>query len=172
MIDVLFVVKTLLQNAMTTSASVFALAILWHILHVQGLLPAHFHCHLLGRHQTRAEAGEVWRTLKRSDATAFRADITCCSVDKIKSILEYTELVLSFKLRSMDQQLDFADQVQEALRHSKSESPCQPLMQKRFQARLEALKQVALPLGKRGIQLQRKAIVMTLRSGVKKMGFP
>ena len=66
----------------------------------------------------------------------------------------------------MDQQVDFADQVQEALRHSKSESPCQPFMQKRFQARLEALKQVALPLGKRGIQLQRKAIVMTLRSGV------
>ena len=167
MIDVLIFVQTLLQNAMATSASFFPLAILWHILHVQGLLPAHFHCQLLGRHQTRAEAGEVWRSLKRPDAGgAFRADITCCSVDKIKSILEYTELVLSFKLRSMDQQVDFADQVQEALRHSKSESPCQPFMQKRFQARLEALKQVALPLGKRGIQLQRKAIVMTLRSGV------
>ena len=128
---------------------------------VQALLPAHFHCHLLGRHQTSSEAGQVWQRLK--GFSTARADVTCCSVDKVKSIMEYAELVLSFKVRTMDQQLEFANQVEEGLRRSRSDSPCQPLMRGRFHARLKALKEVALPLGRKGIELQRKAMAMTLR---------
>ena len=129
---------------------------------VQGaILPAHFHCHLLGRHQTSSEAGQVWHRLK--GFSTARADVTCCSVDKVKSIMEYAELVLNFKVRTMDQQLEFANQVEEGLRRSRSDSPCQPLMQGRFHARLKALKEVALPLGRKGIELQRKAMAMTLR---------
>ena len=125
------------------------------------LHPAHFHCPLLGPHQTSSEAGQVWQRLK--GFSTARADVTCCSVDKVKSIMEYAELVLNFKVRTMDQQLEFAHQVEEGLRRSRSDSPCQPLMQGRFHARLKALKEVALPLGRKGIELQRKAVAMTLR---------
>ena len=81
------------------------------------------------------------------------------------SILEYSDLVLEFKLRTMEQQLEFAEEVQRGLSRSKSESPCQPLMRGCFRSRLNALQLTALPLGRQGIQLQRKVLLATLRPG-------
>lgn len=134
---------------------------------LHGWLPSHFQCHLLGRHQTKSEAGRVWRFLE--GRYSARADITCCSFDKVKSILEYADLVLSFKKRTMDQQLEFANEIHEATGRSSGTNPCQPLMHGRFRARVEALKQVALPMGREGIELQRTAILLTLRLGSPKM---
>ena len=130
------------------------------------LLPSHFHCSLLHRHQTPAEAAKVWHAL--GSHVGFRADITCCSFDKIKSILEYAELVLSFKLRTMEQQVDFAEEVEKSLVRSKSGSLCQPLMFERFHSRLDALKEV-LPLGRRGLRLARHMTKATLRQSPEKI---
>lgn len=126
-------------------------------------LPSHFNCYLLPQHQTRAEAARVWRRL--GSPHNFRADVACCSVDKIKSVMEYAELVLSFKLRTMEQQLEFAEEVENGLRRSKSGSFCQPLMHARFDSRLDALKKVLL-MGRRGLRFTRTTIDITLRPRV------
>ena len=126
-----------------------------------GLLPLHLHCGQMGRYQTSQEAADVWRRL--GSDKGFRADKTCCSLDKIDSVLEYTALVLDFKVKTMEQQRDYARQIQESLGRSRSESPCQPMMRGRFVDRLEALQLVALPLGLKGISLQRESVLLTLR---------
>ena len=126
-----------------------------------GLLPLHLHCGQMGRYQTSQEAAGIWRRL--GSDKGFRADKTCCSLDKIDSVLEYTGLVLDFKVKTMEQQQEYARQIEESLGRSRSESPCQPLMRNRFLDRLQALQLVALPLGLQGMSLQRKVVLLTLR---------
>ena len=133
------------------------------------ILPPHLHCGRMGRYQTTHEAARVWRRLG-SDSN-MRADVTCCSLDKISSVLEYATLVLDFKVNTMRQQTLFAKDIEEGLGRSKSESPCQPLMQGRFSDRLKALQQTALPLGLEGIGLQRQVVRLTLRLGMGIYGY-
>ena len=139
--------------------------ILWACLSCQfgfaTFLPTHLHCGRLGRYHTRDEAGRVWRRLGAD--SGLRADKTCCSLDKISSVLEYTSLVLDFKVNTMEQQRAFAKQVEGGIGRSKSESPCQPLMSGRFADRLNALQQVALPFGLQGLKLARRVVQLTLR---------
>ena len=95
----------------------------------------------------------------------MRADVTCCSLDKINSVLEYSSLVLDFKVNVMLQQKAFAQDIESGLRRSTSESPCQPLMHGRFLDRLTGLQKVALPVGLRGLKLARQVVLLTLRRG-------
>jgi len=129
------------------------------------LLPAHLWCYAMPRHHTAIEAGAVWRRLRGGGGPpgAFRADTSCCSLDKVQSVLDYARFVLQFKIRTLSEQLEFVANVVQSLARSTSEGPCQRTVGGALRHRAEALTE-AVDIARRGFRLVRRAARVTLAS--------
>eukprot|EP00930_Biecheleria_cincta_P033382 TRINITY_DN23122_c0_g1_i1.p1 TRINITY_DN23122_c0_g1~~TRINITY_DN23122_c0_g1_i1.p1 ORF type:complete len:936 (+),score=174.35 TRINITY_DN23122_c0_g1_i1:98-2905(+) len=125
------------------------------------ILPRHLQCSSMLQHQTPREAARVWKQL--GGKAQFRGDVTCCSLDKVGSIIDYAKLVLDFKANTMEQQREFANEVARSISLSTSQSACQPILASIIRSRAEALTEKALPFGHKGIALQHAVVRSTLR---------
>eukprot|EP00928_Gymnodinium_smaydae_P071622 TRINITY_DN55159_c0_g1_i1.p1 TRINITY_DN55159_c0_g1~~TRINITY_DN55159_c0_g1_i1.p1 ORF type:complete len:955 (+),score=213.24 TRINITY_DN55159_c0_g1_i1:72-2867(+) len=101
------------------------------------LVPSQLWCWATPRYQREEGAGAIWRQLGAD--RRFRADVHCCSLDKVKSVLEYAEAVLDFKLNTMEQQREFADGVTQGLGRSSAENPCHAVVAGSLRRRVDAL---------------------------------
>lgn len=113
------------------------------------------------QHHSVVEAGRVWSHLR--GARQFRADATCCSFDKVESVLHYARVVLDFKESTLQEQQDFAAVVSRSLARADTGNPCQELVAAALQRRILALR-AALEILRTGFKLLRLLLRNTLRT--------
>lgn len=131
------------------------------------LLPSHLQCWSTpqywksGRQHGWGDSRGVWRSLGIS--SSFRADSTCCSVDKVQTVLDYAKAILDLKAKSLEDQEAFARTLARMIADRGSEEgSCQGRVSRALTRQIDAHAK-AVSLARRAFRLARRIVVLAMR---------
>lgn len=135
---------------------------------VQGghLLPLHLQCWntprywKAGQEHEWGDAKNVWHSLGFS--SSFRADSTCCSVDKVRTVLDYAKAILALKSQSMEDQEAFSRTLAGMISRSDSRNSCPNLISRSLNLQIAAHAK-AVALARQAFRNMSRIVFLTLR---------